>query len=403
MNLKYILKPLFFLIPNRRLRIKLYNKFRLFLCKKKPIENKWIIFYDTFSKNGNGDSIKPIAQMLKKLAPNDFKFFFVSKKKCNIDIADEVLVENTFRMEEIEERAKYVVSSMNLPRIKRKGQVFIMTWHGMPLRKIYLDIADTKSVRFYVEQFKNVDYFCSKCEKNTDILSKAFDIKKDIFIKSGLPRNDALFYKEESFMNEIKNKLGIDKTKKVLLYCPTWRNSNKKMELALDLSLLKECIAENYVILIRSHVGKHTWVGDKTKYINDNFCIDVGKIEDITDLYRICDVLITDYSSVIFDFAITEKPMVFYSYDLDQYSANIGFYLDYETDLPGPIVKNTKELIMTLDEKVLNSVELKVKRQIFKKKFCSYENGTSTKQIIDLILKNDKIQNRFLGTEKHLL
>lgn len=135
------------------------------LRKLFKIEEKWVVFYDLFSKKRNGDSILPIAKKLRKERP-DFKFFFCKKRGDNIEkiyLADEVITEKSLYFKYVLAKAKYVVSPMNFPKTKKRdGQKFIQTWHGTPLKKLYLS-RDGKS--------KHNKRYAARISQNTDIFS----------------------------------------------------------------------------------------------------------------------------------------------------------------------------------------------------------------------------------------
>lgn len=349
-----------------------------------PLKKDWVIFYDTFSKNGNGDSIRPLVEELRKRKP-DFKFFFVSKEERSIEMADEVLVIGSKRYDYVIERAKYLISPMDLPTTKHKNQIWIMTWHGSPIKKLYLSRAKNDEMYSYVRNFKNCDYFCNASKTFLPILMEAFDLPEEKFINSGLPRNEILITKNnEAEINKIKEKLNIPLDKKVLFYCPTWRRYDWKQPMPFDLNNLEKMLRKDYIILLRSHVGKHDWVdsqGRKISLSENQFAYDVGNWENISELYLVSDVLITDYSSSIFDFSILERPQILYAYDFEQYEKEFGLYFDYKSFSPFPIAYNEGQLIQAILAQNLSSEELKN----FREKYAEFELGTEVEQIINLI------------------
>ena len=227
--IRYITTLILSLIPNKSWRILLTKKIINTINSNIEIEDNWVIFYDTFSKNGNGDSIRAIAEKLKKQHNKVLKIFFVSKKKRDIDMADEVLIIGSYRYFHVLDRAKYLLSPMDLPITKSNGQIWFMTWHGTPLKKLYL--SKEKSYKFYryINKFKEVDYFCISNPLLKDIYKEAMQIKTGQFLCYGLPRNDILIRNNnDKYINCIKEKIGIPKNKKILFYCPTWRQNDLK-------------------------------------------------------------------------------------------------------------------------------------------------------------------------------
>ena len=358
------------------------------------IENNWVVFYDLFSKNYNGDSTRPLAELLRTKMPNA-KFFFVCSKKNkvnSIDMADEILVENSLRFYYVCRRAKYIISPMGFPKIKkRKGQVFVQTWHGSPLKKLYLSKnPEDKHNQRYALRFKDTDIFCSQGEIHNKNLEEALNLKSSQIFNTGLPRNDILFKDTKVLVETIKQQLNIPPDKKVLFYCPTWRRADRKAILPFDLKKLKEVFRDEYVILIRSHVGKHSWVDENNNPVNifDNeFSFDGGSYPEVTHLYAVSDVLITDYSSSFFDYAITQKPQIFYAYDLEEYKKEFGLYFEYRELVPGDVPQNTEELIQSIKDLPDYYNKYGEKYKLFKEKYIEAENGTASEQVVDLMLK----------------
>ena len=177
-----------------------------------------------------------------------------------------------------------------------------------------------------------------------------------------------------------------------MFYCPTWRNACHQMPFMIDCNELKKSIGSNWKLLVRSHVGKQQWVDKDGKQIdlNDPFIIDVGEHPMISDLYLIADVLICDYSSAILDFSLLKKPIILFDYDYNEYMAQTGFCYDYKQEMPAPIVCTTKELAQAISNIDAIKAQYAEKYDSFVKKWNSFEKGTATNQIIDLILKNER-------------
>lgn len=380
-----IAKLITFFIPYKKARVFLREKIQKHLKSLIPLNKHWIIFYDTFSKTGNGDSIKPFAIELRK-QKTYMKFFFVSREKKDIPMADEVLIINSRRYKFVLNRAKYLFSPMSIPKQKRNGQIYVMFWHGSPLKKLYLSRNKSIESLNYTKPFKEVDFFCYSSPIFLSPMCEAFNLSKNIFIPTGLPRNDILINNNnEKYIRNIKKTLKIPTNKRVLFYCPTWRRTDWKQPLPFDLNHLYQELSDKFIILLRSHVGKHDWIDKKGDTINltrNKFAFDVRDYENISDLYLISDVLISDYSSSIFDFSILERPQILYAYDLKEYKENQGLYFNYNKFSPFPIVKNENDLISEIKKLNLNDV-MYIKK--FKEKYAKFETGTSSKQIIDLI------------------
>lgn len=383
--MKRFAKILTFWIPVRAWRHKLRNWIYQQLCNLIPLHDDWVVFYDTFSKSGNGDSILPLAIELRRRKPY-MRFFFVSNTPRDIEMADEVLVIGSPRYDYVMERAKYLFSPMDVPNGKRKGQIWVMTWHGAPLKTIGLLRQDNATMRKHVKTFRNCDYFCNTASVFKDLLKKSFDLTDNVFVNTGLPRNDILLCADkDNIAASVRKKLGIPKNKKVLFYCPTWRRTDWHQPMPFDMKKLEKSLGDEYVLLIRSHVGKHTWIdkdGKDINSLNDDFCIDVADYNNLSELYLITDVFITDYSSAIFDFSLLERPQILFAYDLEQYIAEIGLTMDYYKFSPFPIAKTQDELL----DVIKNSSKQKTNNlHKFKQKYTEYDIGTASKQILSII------------------
>lgn len=300
-------------------------------------------------------------------------------------------------------RSKYWVFNTRMPdwMVKTKGTTYVQTWHGTPLKRLGLDIeqvaipgTNTKAYQdLFMKESKRWDVLLSPNAFSSNAFRSAFGYTGKI-LENGYPRNDLLI--KESHNNnkreQIRKKLGIKSGKKVVLYAPTWRDNQYhqvgayKYEPVLP---IEEILAKNpdIVLLLRLHY----LVTDKpevTKY--DGRVIDCSSYEDIQDLYILSDLLVTDYSSVMFDYAYTRRPMLFYMYDYASYAEQIrGFYFDPQAELPGPIVHTKEELVRALQEifTAHNHVDLTA-YESFINKYCQHPAQASEKLLKYLMQRN---------------
>src|SRR6185437_9314215 len=184
-------------------------------------------------------------------------------------------------------------------------------------------------------------------------------------------------------------RLGVPAGKRVAMYVPTWRDnqhdgtSRYGLDLKLDLVAASEELAQDYVLLIRGH---HLMAGWKLAEAEPGFVFDVTGYPDINDLLRITDVLITDYSSVSFDFAPTGRPMLFFTYDLAEYRDKLrGFYFDFEESAPGPLLSTSAEVIAALDNLDAVVAESKPAYEAFAARFCPLDDGKAASRACDRI------------------
>lgn len=219
---------------------------------------------------------------------------------------------------------------------------------------------------------------------------------------TGFPRTDELIHNNNTdYIQQMKWKLNIPDNKKVVLYAPTYRTTDEPFDLELDLNQMQRILGDDYVLLVRLHY----FVSHSQNFVNQSgFVYDVSDYNNINDLYLISDVLITDYSSVMFDFGYLRKPMIFFAYDKDWYldPANRGIYMDYDATVPGPVAKTTTEVISAL-KNLDNLPSLYHDKLIdFYNRFCQYgRSGDATEKLSEAMLNlNPEAQD---STETHLI
>lgn len=296
-------------------------------------------------------------------------------------------------------RAQYWVVNSRLPLWIPKPQhtTYLQTWHGTPLKKLANDMEEvhmpgtttTAYKRNFTKEASNWDYLISPNDYSSAIFRSAFLFEKEM-IESGYPRNDLLHAPDvEGRAMLIKQKLNLPLDKKIILYAPTWRDNEfyargkYKFDIQLNLDKMRQELGNQYIILLRMHylVAENF---DLSAY--EGFAYDFSHYGDINELYLISDMLITDYSSVFFDYANLKRPMIFFTYDLDTYRDQLrGFYFDFEEMAPGPIVKTSDEVIETIKEIERNSAHPSYSS--FYDHFCNWECGESAKRVVEKVFQ----------------
>ena len=228
------------------------------------------------------------------------------------------------------------------------------------------------------------DYLVVQSDKASKITASCYAYNKE-FLRTGYPRNDILFEKnnKEDIQN-LKEKLGIPSDKKVIMYAPTWRKRNY-FDIHMDLEDMKNRLGNEYVLLLRIH--PFAYGGFDKKILND-FVYNFSTYGSVEELYLVSDIVITDYSSVMFDYTILNRPILFYTYDLEEYRDYLrGFNFDFEHEAPGPLVETYSELVETIRNIDNISKEYDNQLQKFRNKFNEYEHGTASKQIFEKVFK----------------
>lgn len=374
------------------------------MAKLLPVQNNVVVFNSSMGRNYTGNPRYIYEYMVEKGLDKKYKciWFFETLPQTLPGLCKIVRFKRLkyFYYMSI---AKTWVFDCRQPDflIKKKNVAYIQTWHGTPLKKLALDMdsvsmAEDKDIAVYKEKFyQNAmtwDYLIAQNDFSANIFKKAFGFEKTM-LTIGYPRNDILIHKNnEKYIASLKKELSLPKDKKIILYAPTWRDNEfyssgkYKFNPHMDFQLLKKALSDKYSIIVKYHYLVKDLV-DWSPY--SDFIYDFDLEHDISLLYLVSDMLITDYSSVMFDYSILKRPMLFYCYDYDNYKNNLrGFYFDFEKEAPGPISYVTEELI----QDILNydSERYRQRYEAFTKKYNRAEHGTACKEICSLIQKVNK-------------
>ena len=305
------------------------------------------------------------------------------------------------------EGADLVISNDHIPLDweKRPGTTYLQTWHGTMLKRIHNDVLWAPEGRLaYLDQdIARWDLLLSPNAVTTERLRKAFGFTGPIH-ETGLPRNDLLSSPDRDAVRaRVRAELGIDEGQKVVLYTPTWRddlvfegNEGRDFEFPIDLDAFTERLGGDHVLLLRLH----NMVMSRLEVVEGSVVRDVCSHPDIRDLYLAADLMVTDYSSTMFDFAITGRPMVFFTYDLDRYRDQLrGFYFDLEDVAPGPLVRTSQELVDAIADIDRISEQYAARYTRFQELFSHLEDGAATRRVLDLILPSATASGQTSTTE----
>ena len=363
---------------------------------KKDIDPNLVVF-ESFMGKSYSCNPKYIYEYLLEHKP-DMKFVWIYRDKP-LDIIGNPKQVKRFSLKYYYymARAKYWVFNSRIPKHVRKkeGNIYLQTWHGTPLKTLVFDIKDIYSANpnykrdFYL-QSRRWDYLISPNAYSSEIFRRAFKFEKTM-LEYGYPRNDILYNGDENLINRIKSKINIPKDKKVILYAPTWRDDQfyergkYKFELNLNLEKMRQELSDEYIIILRLHYHVAS-VLDVSEF--KGFAYDLSTYDDIAELYLISDILITDYSSVFFDYANLRRPMLFYTYDLENYRDKIrGLYFDIETEVPGPLLRTTDQVIHAVQNIESIQSEYSDKYDKFYKRFCEWEDGKASENVVREVFK----------------
>lgn len=363
-------------------------------------KNKKLVIFESFLGKQYSDNPRAIYEYMVRHKPDYQMYWSIERKSIKsfeyLDI--KTVPRFSVKWLLLMTRAKYWVSNSRLPLWipKPEKTIYVQTWHGSPLKRLAADMDEvhmpgTNTIKYkknFLKESSKWDYLISPNRYSSEIFERAFRFDKRM-IESGYPRNDFLINsKTDETIKQIKEQNGLPKNKKVILYAPTWRDNQfhkkgkYKFELQMDLKRLQERFGNEYVIVLRLHylVAENL---DLTDY--NDFVYDFSQYEDIRELYLISDLLITDYSSVFFDYANLKRPMLFFVYDIEEYRDHLrGFYFDFESKAPGPLVKTTEEIITEIE--AIENGEF-VFDEVFYNKFCYLEDGNASKRVVEEIFE----------------
>lgn len=247
-------------------------------------------------------------------------------------------------------KAKYWCCCVNIERglhFKKKQTRFLHTWHGASINLCGNAVGFRKDF-----DFTDVDFMCISGEYERGFVIRDFNVRDESIILTGLPRNDRLYATTPKEIEAIRDNLDIPASKKVILYAPTWRDSQDggqhySLVPPIDWEKWADALRNDYVVLVRTHPNT-------TERMNVKFgeCIrDFSNYPDINDLLLVADFLISDYSSTIMDYCILDRPIICFGYDYEEYNKNRGFYFDLKESLPSG-VKETEDEVL---DYILNS------------------------------------------------
>ncbi|MBY0097115.1 CDP-glycerol glycerophosphotransferase family protein [Mesobacillus maritimus] len=300
-------------------------------------------------------------------------------------------------------KAKYLINNTSFPYyfIKRDEQIYINTWHGTPLKTLGIDIknagiTDHKNIQRNLLQTDILvspnEFTYKKLLKSQDI----FEVFPGKVADIGYPRVDLTLNNERS---KVLERLGIPNHKKVVLYAPTWRGSlgnesDTSKKLLDDVIQLKGFLGSEYVVVLKAHFFAY-------KYFKENNLeeICIPNYFDTNILLAGVDILITDYSSIFFEFLPTDRTVIFYGEDIELYGEERGFYLNLDT-LPGPLCYKINEVAECIKNEGDTRKQYNENYKRYKALYCYNDDGNSTLRFIEKVLKNDT-NHKFISTSSN--
>lgn len=392
------------------LPVKLKNKFRghkryfdvmrkLYkLYKLAPMDEDLIVFESGLGRQ-YGDSPRYIYEELLRQGDTRRKVWVYSGKHRFTDPLTSTVKRLSPEYFWYLARAKFWVNNQSFPHyVKRRAKgVFLQTWHGTPLKQMALDIREVQGRdEGYLDRVTRATrqwtHLISPSRYTSEIMRSAYAFSGEA-VELGYPRNDILTGPDVADQEQrVRDELAIPPGIKTVLYAPTFRDDAAssrgkfRFDLPMDLDEFDRRFGEDTILMLRMHVLISNAVSIPESLRHR--IIDVSSHPDIQELYLASDVLITDYSSVFFDYSLLRRPIIFYAYDLENYRDNLrGFYLDYESALPGPIVEEESDLWDALASALAGEQLPGVNRDDFIKKFAPHDDGQAARRVVDRFFK----------------
>lgn len=365
------------------------------VATSKPVRAKQVFFESNLGKQYTGNPRYIYEEMLGRFP--DFEYVWCYSGDKDIPGNPKIVNRGTAEYYKNLATSGLVINNTTFPIwFLRNDTFYLQTWHGTPLKKLHWDVSVRRSntTPAFFAKSTGWNALLSPNHYSTLKFSSCFRFGGDI-LETGYPAND-IFSQPDRYARvreEIRSKLGANEDQKLVLYAPTWRDGTHlgnfmfKFDLMLDLDTALENTPENYIYLIRAHhMSEASQLEDSLTEAQRKRVIDVSGWDDAIELMCAADILITDYSSIVYDWACSKKPMVYYVPDFEEYETKLrGMYYDMNALNAGPITSDMKQLCKALtDDLQHNCID-----QEFWNMFCSINDGNATSRVINFLEKKE--------------
>ncbi|MFG3123193.1 CDP-glycerol glycerophosphotransferase family protein [Streptomyces sp. NPDC017615] len=368
-----------------------YNRlYRLHL--RRPVDENLAV-YAAYWNRGVACNPAAIYEKAKELAPNVHGVWVIKKDAVDtVPAGVDYVVANSPRYWEVMARAKYLVNNVNFPNdiVKRPDQVHLQTHHGTPLKQMGIDQqkypAAAKNMSFgkMLERADKWDLSLTSNRHSSEIWERVYPCAFE-GVEYGYPRNDVYYRATAEDVVRIRAELGIEPGKTAILYCPTVRDYQKGYVPRIDLERFCRELGPDHVVLVRTH---YFYGSDpRLEALQERGLIkDVSKYPVVEDLCLAADALITDYSSIMFDYACLDRPIVTYADDWEVYSRARGVYFDILSgkpgETPGATATSEDELIEVFRSGEWKSDKAAELRSAFRERFVQFDDGNAAERVV---------------------
>ena len=393
-------------------RVRAVGRLYYVFARMRPLDPTLVVFSEYWG-TGFGCNPKAIFDALPEVAPQLKAVWIIEKDKAGqLPVGVAHVAPNSLKQWVVLARAKYLVNNVNFPGafVKRPGQLMIQTMHGTPLKHCGLDvmghdvasvaidpkrvaprkgeqIVATDAARSHQEfvdllrRSDNWDYAVSSNLYSTEVWGHAYPCNYS-WLEYGYPRNDVLVNATAEDVEASRARLGVRPEQSVVLYAPTYRDVAGDTSLRIDFADLIDRVSEEFVFIVRAH--HTTSLGARINdLVKSGRVIDGSALPSIVDCYLAADLLITDYSSVMFDYAVLNRPIVIFADDWEAYQESRGTYFDLLASPPGAVAISQAELVTVLVDRKYDDPDSRQRLAEFRTRFCSLDDGQAARHIIE--------------------
>ncbi|GAA0430293.1 teichoic acid glycerol-phosphate primase [Virgibacillus salarius] len=350
-----------------------------------------------------GDNIYYTAQAIRKQTPEE-EIIILKVPKCNYPFQQHII--NKEILFSLKHPLSFVQSIYHLATATtvlvdnyygflavtnfKPETTCIQLWHAAGAIKKFglmdpsIKNRSKKAIMRFQQVYNKFHYTVVGSERMATIFRQSFNLPNESILRTGIPRTDVFYDKKEEkrISKQIQLEFPTIKDKKIILYAPTFRDKQlSNYQVQLDMEMLYNHLSSDYVLFVKLHPAI------SNSLINNypNFVYDVSDYAETNHLLMVTDLLITDYSSIPFEYAIYQKPMIFYAYDLEEYKQERGIIQDYEKQMPGPVVTSTESIIREIKQNNFNKTQINA----FANLWNDYSNGNASLQLANFITRTD--------------
>ncbi|MGK5697880.1 CDP-glycerol glycerophosphotransferase family protein [Streptomyces sp. URMC 128] len=355
----------------------------------RPVDPHLAVF-SAYWNRGVACNPAAIAAKLAELAPQIHPVWVVTGENAALlPPGTDHVVPGTRRYWEVLATAKYLVNNVNFPNavVKRPDAIHLQTHHGTPLKRMGIDqmaypaAAQGLDFQALLERIDKWDYSVSANSHTTRMWERAYP-SHYVSLDHGYPRNDVYYTAGAEDIRRVRDRLGIAPGRRAVLYAPTHRDYEAGWTPRLDLAALADRLGEDTVLLVRGHYFYGGAASPLTNLRRTGRIIDVSSYDPVEELCLAADALVTDYSSIMFDYANLDRPIVIHADDWETYRTTRGVYFDLMAEAPGPVARSQEELTEILATEAWRDEGAAKTRAVFRRRFCEYDDGRAAERVV---------------------